>query len=76
MIDEIRQAILAHLPEAEVTVNSNDGVHFSAEVKSNKLTGLSRVQQHQEVYAALTKEFGQDWSQVIHALEIKIIKGD
>lgn len=45
----IRQA----LPNAKITVEGDDGVHFSAEVIDESFRGLNRVQQQRAVYAAL-----------------------
>ena len=74
MQDQIEQAILAKLPNARVSVSTFDGVHFSAEIYCASLTGKTRVMQHQEIYQALTDRFGANWSETIHALEIKIVK--
>ncbi|WP_417727371.1 BolA/IbaG family iron-sulfur metabolism protein [Roseovarius sp.] len=45
----IRQA----LPNARITVEGEDGVHFAAEVVDESFRGLNRVQQQRAVYAAL-----------------------
>ncbi|MBQ0751607.1 MAG: BolA family transcriptional regulator [Roseovarius sp.] len=45
----IRQA----LPNAKITVDGEDGVHFAAEVIDESFRGLNRVQQQRAVYAAL-----------------------
>jgi acid stress-induced BolA-like protein IbaG/YrbA len=45
----IRQA----LPNAKITVDGEDGVHFAAEVIDESFRGMNRVQQQRAVYAAL-----------------------
>ncbi|KGM87122.1 MAG: BolA/IbaG family iron-sulfur metabolism protein [Roseovarius sp.] len=45
----IRQA----LPNAKITVEGDDGVHFAAEVIDESFRGMNRVQQQRAVYAAL-----------------------
>ncbi len=63
--DEIKALILQGLPDAEVKVaGKND--HFSATVVSASFKGLSRIEQHKRVYAALGSRMGQE----IHALAL------
>ncbi|EAQ25099.1 MULTISPECIES: BolA/IbaG family iron-sulfur metabolism protein [unclassified Roseovarius] len=45
----IRQA----LPNAKITVDGEDGVHFAAEVIDESFRGMNRVQQQRAVYAAI-----------------------
>lgn len=45
----IRQA----LPNAKITVEGEDGVHFAAEVIDESFRGMNRVQQQRAVYAAI-----------------------
>jgi len=47
--DMIRQA----LPNAKITVQGDDGVHFVAEVIDESFRDQNRVQQQRAVYAAL-----------------------
>ncbi len=47
--DLIRQAF----PQARITVEGDDGEHFSAEVIDESFRGLNRVQQQRAVYASL-----------------------
>jgi acid stress-induced BolA-like protein IbaG/YrbA len=63
---EIQQRIEAGLPDA-VAVVTGDGHHFRAEVVSPAFAGLSRIQQHQLVYAI----FGAELGGRIHALSLK-----
>ena len=55
-------AILAHdietliresFPDAQITVQGDDGAHFAAEVIDESFRGKNRVQQQRAVYAAL-----------------------
>ncbi len=65
---EIRAAILAAIPDAEVTLTdlAGDDDHWAAHVISASFAGLSRVKQHQAVYAAL----GEDIGARLHALQL------
>lgn len=66
--DEIEALIRAELPDAEVTITdlAGDGDHYAAHVVSAAFRGLSRVKQHQTVYAALGGRMGG----VLHALQL------
>jgi acid stress-induced BolA-like protein IbaG/YrbA len=62
------QALLAKsFPDGEVEVLGDDGSHFDARVVSPRFAALSRVEQHQLVYAAL----GGLMKEAIHALSLK-----
>jgi len=50
---EIEDLIRASFPEAEITVQGNDGVHMAAMVVDASFKGMNRVQQQRAVYAAL-----------------------
>jgi acid stress-induced BolA-like protein IbaG/YrbA len=50
---DIEALIRAAFPAAQVTVQGDDGQHFSAEVIDASFKGLNRVQQQRAVYAAL-----------------------
>jgi stress-induced morphogen len=65
---EIEAAILAALPDAEVKLTdlAGDDDHWAAHVTSSSFAGLSRVKQHQLVYAALGGRMGG----VLHALQL------
>ncbi|MEW6282339.1 MAG: BolA/IbaG family iron-sulfur metabolism protein [Candidatus Eremiobacterota bacterium] len=62
----IREKILAQLPEAQVEVRGDDGVHFEAEVVWEGFRGKTRVQQHRMIYAAL----GNAFDGALHALAL------
>lgn len=66
---EIERLIKAGIPDAEVRIVdlAGDGDHYSAEVVSPSFTGLSRVKQHQRVYAALGDRVGGE----LHALQLR-----
>lgn len=66
--EEIEALIRAELPDAEVTITdlAGDGDHYAARVVSGAFKGLSRVKQHQTVYAALGGRMGG----VLHALQL------
>ena len=65
---EIERLIKASIPDAEVTIVdlAGDGEHYSARIVSGSFAGLSRVQQHQAVYAALGGRMGGE----LHALQL------
>jgi stress-induced morphogen len=67
--DEIEALIKAALPDAQVTVAdlAGDGDHYGATVVSEAFRGLSRVRQHQVVYAALRGRMGNE----LHALALQ-----
>lgn len=65
---EIEQMITQAIPDADVTITdlAGDGDHYSARVVSRTFAGLTRVQQHQKVYAALGGRMGGH----LHALQL------
>ncbi|MEM8788180.1 MAG: BolA family transcriptional regulator [Pseudomonadota bacterium] len=52
---EIEKLIRAAFPSAEIDIRdlAGDGNHYAATVVADEFRGLSRVKQHQMVYAAL-----------------------
>ena len=50
---DIEALIRAAFPKARITVQGDDGQHFSAEVIDESFRGLNRVQQQRAVYASL-----------------------
>ncbi|AXI46997.1 BolA family transcriptional regulator [Sulfitobacter sp. SK012] len=50
---EIEDLIRAAFPDAQITVEGNDGVHMAAMVVDKSFAGMNRVQQQRAVYAAL-----------------------
>jgi stress-induced morphogen len=65
---EIETMICAAIPDAlvEITDLAGDGNHYAAKVTSAAFSGLSRIKQHQAVYAALGGRMGG----VLHALQL------
>ncbi|MBA3729416.1 MAG: BolA family transcriptional regulator [Sphingomonas sp.] len=73
---DIEALILAAIPDARVSITDlrGDGDHYAARVISASFAGLSRVRQHQAVYAALGGRMGGE----LHALQLEtaIASGD
>ncbi len=65
---EIEAMIKAAFPDAviQITDLAGDGDHYAAKVTSAAFAGLSRVKQHQAVYAALGGRMGGE----LHALQL------
>ncbi len=66
---EIEALIKAALPDARIQVEdlAGDGDHYAASIVSESFRGLSRVRQHQIVYAALRGRMGGE----LHALALQ-----
>ncbi|MBS7809601.1 BolA family protein [Roseococcus pinisoli] len=66
---EIEALIKSAMPDAQVAIEdlAGDGDHYAATVISESFRGLSRVKQHQLVYAALQGRMGG----VLHALALQ-----
>jgi stress-induced morphogen len=67
--DDIERLIRDAIPDAEVTITdlAGDGDHYSARVVSPTFAGMTRIQQHQKVYAALGGRVGGE----LHALQLQ-----
>ena len=67
--NEIERLIKAGIPDAEVAIRdlAGDGDHYAARVVSPSFSGLSRIRQHQAVYAALGGRVGAE----LHALQLE-----
>lgn len=67
--EEIKALILEGIPDADVRIEDlrGDGDHYAAYITSASFEGMSRVKQHQAVYAALKGKMGED----LHALAIQ-----
>ena len=63
--DELRRAF----PDAAIVIEdlAGDGDHYRAKITSSAFAGLSRVRQHQLVYAALKGKVGGE----LHALALE-----
>jgi stress-induced morphogen len=59
----------AAFPDAEISIDdlAGDGDHYRARIVSTAFAGLSRVRQHQLVYAALAGKMGAE----LHALALE-----
>ena len=66
--EDIERLIREGIPDAEVTITdlAGDGDHYAARVVAPSFAGLSRVRQHQKVYAALGGRMGGE----LHALQL------
>ena len=66
---EIEWLIRESIPDAVVTVTdlAGDGDHYAARVLSPSFAGMSRVKQHQAIYAALGGRMGGE----LHALQLE-----
>jgi stress-induced morphogen len=66
--DDIARLIREAIPDADVTITdlAGDGDHYAAKVIAPSFAGLSRVRQHQKVYAALGGRMGGE----LHALQL------
>lgn len=66
--DDIAAMIRDAIPDAQVEITdlAGDGDHYAAKVISDSFRGMSRVKQHQAVYAALGGRMGG----VLHALQL------
>ena len=66
---EIERRIKAALPDADIEIRdlAGDGDHYAARVISPSFAGMSRVRQHQAIYAALKGKMGNE----LHALQLE-----
>ncbi|HET7282968.1 MAG TPA: BolA family transcriptional regulator [Sphingomicrobium sp.] len=66
---EIEKLIRAAIPDADVVIRdlAGDGDHYAARVVSRSFEGMSRIRQHQAVYATLGGRVGGE----LHALQIE-----
>ena len=68
----IEQMIRDGLPDADVRVTGDDGVHFEAVVVSPSFSGLPTLRRHRMVYATLGQYMGRE----IHALGLRTLTPD
>ncbi len=66
--DELEALLREAFPDADLQIEdlAGDGDHYRAMVRSSAFVGLSRVAQHQLVYAALKGRMGGE----LHALAL------
>lgn len=70
-LEHVKEMIERALPGSEVEIADfagGGGDHLTARVRAPQFAGLSLIEQHRLVYAAVEREFG---SGAIHALSIK-----
>jgi len=67
--DTLMMYLTEAFPDAEITLTDlvGDNDHWQAEIVSPQFSGVSRVKQHQMVYAALKGKMGGE----LHALALK-----
>ena len=65
----IEQLIRKGMPDAQVEVAGDDGVHFEALVVSPSFDGLPTLKRHRMVYATLGSLMGNE----IHALGLRTL---
>ena len=65
----LEEDLRAAFPDAEISIDdlAGDGDHYRARIVSTAFAGLSRVRQHQLVYAALAGKMGAE----LHALALE-----
>ncbi len=69
LASEIETLIREAFPDAQISVEGDDGAHFSAEVIDESFRGQNRVQQQRAVYAALKGKMDGPASD-LHALAL------
>ncbi|WP_308517563.1 BolA family transcriptional regulator [Sphingomonas flavescens] len=67
--DDIERLIKTAIPDADVTIRdlAGDGDHYAARVVARSFAGMTRIKQHQAVYAALGGRVGGE----LHALQLE-----
>ncbi len=67
--DQLQADLSAAFPDSEIAIEdlAGDGDHYRARIVSPAFKGLSRVRQHQLVYAALKGKMGGE----LHALALE-----
>ena len=67
--ETLRDHLSEAFPDAEIVIDdlAGDGDHYRARIVSTVFSGLSRVRQHQLVYAALKGKMGGE----LHALALE-----
>ena len=68
-VETLRGHLTEAFPDAEIVIDdlAGDGDHYRARIVSTAFAGLSRVRQHQLVYAALKGQMGGE----LHALALE-----
>jgi stress-induced morphogen len=68
-MDDLEDRLRTAFPDADIRIDdlAGDGDHYRARIVSSAFAGLSRVRQHQLVYAALGASMGGE----LHALALE-----
>lgn len=68
-VDDLRAHLTEAFPDADIAIEdlAGDGDHYRARIVSAAFGGLSRVRQHQLVYASLKGKMGGE----LHALALE-----
>lgn len=68
-VDDLRAHLVEAFPDADIAIEdlAGDGDHYRARIVSGVFRGMSRVRQHQTVYAALKGKMGGE----LHALALE-----
>lgn len=68
-VETLRACLIEAFPDADLVIDdlAGDGDHYRARIVSTAFAGLSRVKQHQLVYAALKGRMGGE----LHALALE-----
>jgi len=67
--EKVQTMISEGIPEAQVNVSGDDGVHFEAVIICQEFNGMPTIRRHRMVYATLGKFMGRE----IHALSLKTL---
>lgn len=67
--EDIKQLIESDIPDCQVIIEGDDGVHFQAIIVAEEFADKNTIQQHQRVYKALGSKMGNE----IHALSMKTL---
>ncbi|RZJ78165.1 MAG: BolA family transcriptional regulator [Brevundimonas sp.] len=70
-VDALQAELAEAFPDAEIVIDdlAGDGDHYRARIVSGAFAGLSRIKQHQLVYAALKGKMGGE----LHALALETV---
>jgi stress-induced morphogen len=70
-VDALEAQLRTAFPDAEISIEdlAGDGDHYRARIVSPDFRGLSRIRQHQLVYAALKGKVGGE----LHALALETL---
>lgn len=71
---ELESSLREAFPDADILIEdlAGDGDHYKARIAASAFSGLTRVRQHQLVYAALKGKMGGE----LHALALETVPKD